>query len=70
MSKQVYDAGDVIQAGANSLEVTAVSYQEEGGEKVRFTYAVRLKSELDAERAAAAKAAEDAAAAEEQDGEA
>lgn len=67
MAKQLYQDGDVIQAGANALEVTAVSYTEdpETQEKSGFTYSVRLKSELDAERAAEAarlKALEDEAA--------
>jgi hypothetical protein len=62
MAEQLYDTGDVIQAGVKPLEVTAVSFQYEGDEKVRFCYTVRLQSEVDAERAAA-KAADEAAAA-------
>jgi hypothetical protein len=61
MSKQLYEDGDVIQAGANTLEVTGVTYQEVDGEKQNFSYSVRLKSELDTERreeAEAQKAAE------------
>lgn len=65
MSAQIYDTGDVIQAGVNTVEVTGVSYREnEDGEKFGFTYTIRLKSELDQERAEEAqrqKAADEAA---------
>jgi hypothetical protein len=73
MSKQLYEVGDVIQAGSNSLEVTGVSYQENDGEKLNFSYSMRLHSELDAERKAAAEAEAAAAAqadAEDEDGQA
>ena len=55
MSKQLYDTGDVIQAGANALEVTGVTYQEVDGEKVKFGYTLRLQSEVEAERVAEAQ---------------
>jgi hypothetical protein len=52
MADQLYDTGDVIQAGSNGLEVTAVSYQEDdAGNKSKFAYTVRLHSELEHERA-------------------
>lgn len=50
MSKQLFDSGDVIQAGSTSLEVVGVSYQEVDGEKTKFAYQVRLHSEVEAER--------------------
>lgn len=67
MAEQLYDTGDVIQAGVNALEVVGVSYQhaDDGEEKIKFSYTVRLQSELDAEREAEAerlKAIEDAEA--------
>jgi len=62
MAKQLYNHGDVIQAGSNALEVTGVSYQEVDGEKVNLAYTVRLKADVDAERKAEAErvAAEEA----------
>jgi hypothetical protein len=56
MSKQLYQVGDVIQAGSNPLEVTGVSYQEVDGEKVKYSYNVRLHAELENERAEEAQA--------------
>lgn len=64
MSKQLYDNGDVIQAGGNALECSGVTYQELEGEKQGFAYIFRTKADMDQERAEAAaaqKAAEVAA---------
>jgi hypothetical protein len=71
MAKQLYDTGDVIQAGVTALEVTGVTYQEVDGEKVKFAYTVRPQSELNQERAdeaARLKEIEDAEAAAAEEG--
>jgi hypothetical protein len=63
MASQLYDTGDVIQAGSNGLEVTAVSYQEDdAGNKSKFAYTVRLHSEMEREREEAHAEAEAAEA--------
>lgn len=54
MSKQLYDTGDVLQAGSNTLECSAVSHQVDPDtqEQVKFSYTFRLQSEVEAERQA------------------
>lgn len=63
MANQLFTDGDVHELGGETLECVSVSYREEDGEKSGFVYSFRLKSELDAEREAARKAEEEAAAA-------
>jgi hypothetical protein len=41
MEKQLYEVGDVIQAGSNALEIVSVSYSEVDGKKVNYTYTVK-----------------------------
>lgn len=54
MSKQLYEIGDVIQAGSSSLEVTGVTYSEPDGtpESRNYTYLIRPHAEVEAERQA------------------
>lgn len=59
MTKQLYEIGDVIQAGSNALEVTSVSYTEVDGQKGPITYSVRPLADLIAEREAATLSDED-----------
>jgi hypothetical protein len=55
MANQLYEDGNAITVNGNELECVSVSYAEENGEKQNFVYSFRLKSEIDAERAAAAQ---------------
>ena len=64
-----YDSGDTIKLpSGREFEVTGVAYQETDGKRHSFSYTIRDKEEVEAERAAAkkkeAELAEAAAAAE------
>lgn len=59
MANQLFIDGNVTVVNGSELECVSVSYGEENGEKQNFVYSFRLKSELDAEREAAAKAEAD-----------
>jgi hypothetical protein len=61
MADQLFSDGKVISVDGSELECVAVSYQEnpETQERHSFVYQFRLKTEVDAEREAAAKAEED-----------
>ena len=56
---QLFEDGKVISIDGVELECVSVSYQETDGEKHTFGYTFRPKSEVDAEREAAAKAEEE-----------
>lgn len=60
MSQQLFEDGKVINVDGAELECVGVSYQETNGERHGFGYTFRPKSEVDAEREAAAKAQEEA----------
>lgn len=51
MAQQLYEEGNLIDDGDNVFVVTAVSYQEDNGEKTNLTYHIRLQSEVVAEMA-------------------
>ena len=59
MSKQLYEVGDVVQIGGNTMEITAVSGQEVSGKFVNFRYEMCLHSEAEAKRKQEEKAAKD-----------
>lgn len=59
MSNQLFEDGKVITVDGVELECVAVSYQEPNGEREKFAYTFRLKSELDAEREAQRQAEEE-----------
>ena len=56
---QLLQDGQVIEVDGNVLECTAVSYTEVEGRRYNYYYTLRRKSEVDAEREAAAKAEEE-----------
>lgn len=64
MQDQFYTDGDVRELDNKQFECIGVSYQETDGQRHDFVYSFRLKSEVDAERAAAAKVEEERSAAE------
>lgn len=55
MSNQLIEDGKVIEINGTEFECTSVSYQEPNGEREKFGYTFRLKSEVDAEREAEAE---------------
>lgn len=58
MSSQLFEDGKVIVVDGVELECVAVAYQEPNGEREKFAYTFRVKSELDDEREAQRQAEE------------
>lgn len=62
-----YDSGDTFKlASGREFEVTGVSYQETDGKRHGFSYTIRDKEEIEAERAAEEKRQAEAKAAAEE----
>ena len=58
MSKQLLDAGDIVQAKGQEFEVVTVSCQQnDKGENINFSYELITKADADANRKRNAEAA-------------